>query len=459
MIDLDVKTLFFFSAATNIFIISLFATYVKLYKAKNPIITIFMLARVLVIIFLIFLSLRNGVPKPLGFIVNTTIILFVVFYEMYCISFIERKFDSKHFIRFLLIPLFFSIFLSFFSAASASNRIAAVSLSVAIIHAFISHTLLTDKGKTKIQYITGYLLALISLALLIRSFGAFLDVDAEVTSTKYLLVIPLVFFLILNFIIPLLLLFILKEVDNKIIENDNLKLSELNKSKDKFFSIIAHDLRGPFGGLQQIGELLWLNKNKISEEKREKLTKVLYQNSKNTFNLLDNLLKWASANAGLISYEPSKLNLHKIVLNNLRLFNSQVKLKNLTLNCNFDSELFVYADPDMIDTVIRNIISNAIKFTPNGGKIEIILDKVDKIKNTCTIAIVDNGIGINKDSQLKVFEIDAIVSTLGTNEEKGTGLGLKLCKEFLSINKGTIWIESNENKGTSVFFSLPIENK
>lgn len=459
MIDLDVKTLFFFSAATNIFIISLFATYVKLYKAKNPIITIFMLARVLVIIFLIFLSLRNGVPKPLGFIVNTTIILFVVFYEMYCISFIERKFDSKHFIRFLLIPLFFSVFLSFFSTASASNRIAAVSLSVAIIHAFISYTLLTDKGKTKIQYITGYLLALISLALLIRSFAAFLDVDAEVTSTKYLLVIPLVFFLILNFIIPLLLLFILKEVDNKIIENDNLKLNELNKSKDKFFSIIAHDLRGPFGGLQQIGELLWLNKNEISDQKREKLTEVLYQNSKNTFNLLDNLLKWASANAGSISYEPSQLNLYKIVLNNMNLFDSQVKLKNLKLNCNFERDVFVYADLDMIDTVIRNLLSNAIKFTPNGGKIEIILDKVDSFNNTCTIAIVDNGIGINKDSQLKVFEIDAIVSTLGTNEEKGTGLGLKLCKEFLTINKGTIWIESNENKGTSVFFSLPIENK
>ncbi|HSQ46788.1 MAG TPA: HAMP domain-containing sensor histidine kinase [Lutibacter sp.] len=334
-----------------------------------------------------------------------------------------------------------------------------MSLSVAIIHAFISYTLLTDKGKTKIQYITGYLLALISLALLIRSFGAFLDVGAEITSTKYLLVIPLVFFLILNFIIPLLLLFILKEVDNKIIENDNLKLSELNKSKDKFFSIIAHDLRGPFGGLQQIGELLWLNKNEISDQKREKLTEVLYQNSKNTFNLLDNLLKWASANAGSISYAPYQLNLYKIVLNNMNLFDSQVKLKNLKLNCNFERDVFVYADLDMIDTVVRNLLSNAIKFTPNGGKIEIIIDKVDNFNNTCTIAIVDNGIGINKDSQLKVFEIDAIVSTLGTNEEKGTGLGLKLCKEFLTINKGTIWIESNENKGTGVFISLPIENK
>jgi len=457
MIDIDVKTLFLFSAATNIFIISLFVTYVKLYKVKNPIINIFLLARVLGIIFLMMLSLREGLPKPIGIIINTTVILFVVFYEIYCIAFIERKFDSKHFKRFLLIPLFLSIILSFFSTASVSNRMSVVSLSAAIIYAFIAYTLLTEKGKTKIQHITGYLLVLISFVLLMRSLGAFLGVDIEMTSTKYMLVIPLAIFLILNFIIPLLLLFILKEIDNKIIENDNVKLLELNKNKDKFFSIIAHDLRGPLGSLQQIGELLWLNK--ISEEKREKLTDALYQNSKNTFSLLDNLLKWANANSGLIVYKPSKISLHKIVLNNIRLFNAQVRLKNLELRCNFEQELFVYTDFDMIDTVIRNLISNAIKFTPNGGKIEIILDKIDITNNTCTIAIVDNGIGINLDSQLKVFEIDTLISTLGTDKEIGTGLGLKLCKEFLTINKGTIWIENNQNNGTSVFVSLPIENK
>lgn len=450
MINIDVKTLFVFTAAANIFIIFLFAAYVKLYKVKNPIINIFMLSRLLGIVFLIMLSLRDGAPNQLGIIINTTINLFIVFYEIYCISFIERKFDSKHFKRFLLIPVFFSIALSFFSTASVSIRMTAASLSISMIYAFTAYILLTEKGKTKIQFLTGYILALVALLLLMRALGAFFEVGTEVTSTNYMLILPLIFFLILNLIIPLLLIFILKE-------KDNLKLSELNKSKDKFFSIIAHDLRGPLGGLQQIGELLWLNN--ITDEKREKLTKVLYQNSKNTFNLLDNLLKWASANAGLISYEPSKLNLHKIVLNNMRLFNSQVKLKNLTLSCNFDTDIFVYADKDMIDTVIRNIISNAIKFTANGGNIEIILEKFDKINNICTIAIVDNGIGIAKDSQLKVFEIDTTISTLGTNNENGTGLGLKLCKEFLTINKGTIWIESNGNEGTSVFISLPIENK
>ncbi|MHB1146013.1 MAG: sensor histidine kinase [Lutibacter sp.] len=457
MIDIDVKTLFLFSAATNIFVISLFATYVKLYKVKNPIINIFMLARVLGIIFLMMLSLRDGLPKPIGIIINSTVILFVVFYEIYCISVIERKFDSKHLKRFAILPAFLSILLSFFSTASVSNRMTVVSLSAAIIYAFIANALLTEKGKTKIQHITGYLLALISFMLLMRSLGAFLAVDVEMTSTKYLLVIPLVIFLILNFIIPLLLLFILKEVDNEIIENDNVKLTELNKSKDKFFSIIAHDLRGPLGSLQQIGELLWLNK--ISDEKREKLTNALYQNSKNTFNLLDNLLKWANANSGLIVYEPSQINLHKIVINNLRLFNAQVRMKNLKLQCNFENELFVFADFDMIDTVVRNLISNSIKYTPSGGKIEIILDKIDESNNICTIKIVDNGIGMAKDSQLKVHEIGAIVSTLGTENEKGTGLGLKLCKEFLTINKGSIWIESNENKGTCAFISLPIENK
>ncbi|MDX1829694.1 MAG: HAMP domain-containing sensor histidine kinase [Lutibacter sp.] len=455
MVDIDVKTLFVFSAIANIFIIALFVTYIKLYKVKSPIINIFILSRVLGIIFLIILSLRDGVPKPLGIIINTTINLFIMFYEIYCISFIERKFDSKHFKRFILIPLFFSVVLSFFSTSPVSERISIRSLSVAIMYAFAAYILLTEKGKTKIQRITGYILPLVSILLVMRAFGAILNVNVNMHSTNYMLIIPLVFFLILNLIIPLLLLFILKEKDNETIEIDNIKLSELNKSKDKFFSIIAHDLRGPLGGLQQIGELLWLNN--ITTEKREKLTNVLYQNSKNTFNLLDNLLKWANASSGLIVYKPSQLNIHEIVLNNMRLFSSQVKFKNLNLTCNFENDIFVYADYEMIDTVIRNLISNAIKYTYEGGKIEIILVEINKSNNTCTLAVVDNGVGINKEAQLKIFEIESTVSTLGTKDEKGTGLGLKLCKEFLTINKGSIWIESEENKGTSVFISLPIK--
>ena len=452
MIDIDVKTLFIFSAIANIFIISLFATYVKLYKVKNPIIHLFILSRVLGIVFLIMLSLRNDTPKPLGIIINSTINLFIVFYELYCISFIERKFDLKHIKRFILIPILLSIISYFFITSSESSRIAVISLSVAIMYAFTAYILLTEIGKTKIQHITGYIFVLVSLLILTRALGALYIDGVKMYSTNYMLAIPLIFFLVLNFIIPLLLLFILNE-------KDNLKLNALNKGKDKFFSIIAHDLKGPFGGLQQIGELLWLNKHEITNETREKLTKALYQNSKNTFNLLDNLLKWASANSGLITYKPYQLNLHEIVLNNIRLFNSQVKLKNLRLSCDFDMDLFVYADFNMVDTVIRNLISNAIKFTPIDGRVEIVLDEINETDNTCTIAIVDNGVGIGKDAQLKIFEIDSTVSTFGTNNEKGTGLGLKLCKEFLTINKGIIWIESNVNNGTSVYISLPIENK
>lgn len=448
MINIDVRTLFLFSAAANIFIIALFATYIKLYKVKNPIINIFILSRVLGIFFLIMLSTRESVPKPIGIILNTTINLFIVFYEVYCISYIERKFNSKHFKKYILIPTFLSILLIFYSTASISARITIMSLNVSIIYAFSAYILLTKKGKTKIQYLTGYIFTLASILLLVRAIGAQLEVSVALFSTSYMLVIPLIFFLILNLIIPLLLIFILKE-------KDNLKLSELNKSKDKFFSIIAHDLRGPLGGLQQIGELLWLNN--ISDEKREQLTKSLYQNSKLTFNLLDNLLKWANTNAGLIIYKPYKLNLREIVLNNVRLFNSQVKLKNIKLSCNFEKDLFVYADYDMVDTVIRNLISNAIKFTPINGKIDIIIDKIDVAQNTCTIAIIDNGIGITKETLLKVFEINSIVSTFGTNKEKGTGLGLKLCKEFLTINKGNIKIESHLEKGTKVYLTLPIE--
>ena len=448
MLHIDVKTLFLFSAAANIFIIALFTTYIILYKIKKPIITIFILSRILVIVFLIMLSTRNTIPTPIAIVLNTTINLFIVFYEVYCISFIERKFDSKHFKLSILIPIFFSIVLSFFSTYPVTNRIIALSLSVALLYSFTAYILLTEKSKTKIQYLTGYIFLLTSFSLVIRALGAFLGTEVDVFSTNYMLILPLIFYLVLNLIIPLLLILILKEKDHQ-------KLSEINKSKDNFFSIIAHDLRGPLGGLQQIGELLWLND--ISDEKRERLTKSLYQNSKHTFNLLDNLLKWANTNAGLITYKPEQLNLREIVLNNIRLFNSQIRLKNIKLSCNFEQDLVVYADQNMVDTIIRNLISNAIKFTPMEEKIEIVLDHIDHINNICTIVIIDNGVGIDKETQLRIFEMNTMVSTFGTNNEKGTGLGLKLCKEFLTINKGTLKIKSNIKKGTSVYISFPIK--
>lgn len=318
------------------------------------------------------------------------------------------------------------------------------------MYAFTAYILLTKKGKTKIQYLSGYIFSLASASLIIRSLRAFYEDNSEMYSTNYMLVLPLVFFLILNLIIPLLLLFILKEKDNQ-------KLQELNKSKDKFFSIIAHDLKGPFGGLQQIGELLWLNKSEISDEKRDKLTKALYQNSKNTFNLLDNLLKWANANSGLIVYEPLPINLREIILKNINLFESIAKEKNINLSSKIDNDIVAFADYNMIDTVVRNLISNSLKFTEANGEIEIILTNIDKKNKTFTIAIIDNGVGLDEDSQFKIFELNSIVSTFGTNNEIGTGLGLKLCKEFLTINKGEIWIESKINIGTTVYFSLPLK--
>lgn len=455
MINIDVKTLFVFTAAANIFIIALFVIYIKFYKVKNQILTLFILSRILGIVFLFSLYRRSGVPQPLEIIVFNTVNLFIVFYEIYCISFIERKFDIKHFKKYLLIPVVFTIISYFFITSSENGRIAAMSFSVAALYVFTAYILLLKPGKTKIQHIAGYIFLIGSVIISMRALGALITDDKiNIYSSNYMLVIPLIFFLIVNSLIPLLLLFILKEKDNEIIERDNLKLIELNKSKDKFFSIIAHDLRGPFGGLQQIGELLWLNN--ITDEKREKLTETLYNSSKNTYNLLDNLLQWANANAGLLTSDPSNINLNEIVHTNIRLFNSQVKLKNLKLTCDFDRKLFVFADYNMLNTVIRNVISNAIKFTPNNGKIEIILSEINDFNNTCTIAIKDNGIGINKHFKSKIFEIDSPFSTLGTNNEKGTGLGLKLCKEFLTLNNSEIKIENNNPSGTSVFITIPL---
>ncbi len=240
----------------------------------------------------------------------------------------------------------------------------------------------------------------------------------------------------------------------KIIDNDNKQLKELNATKDKFFSIIAHDLRGPLGSLYSLGEILWTSHDEFDRESRMQILETLATNAKSTFNLLDNLLKWASSNTGAIKFNPKQVNINDIIEENFRIFRTIAESKNLTLKNSLNKNLQAYIDYDMINTVIRNLISNALKYTPNNGTIEILSKK--EPNNYVEIGVSDSGVGIEKNIISQLFELDSMHTTLGTNKEKGSGLGLKLCKEFIEKNNGNIWAESEIGKGTQFWLSLPI---
>ncbi len=252
------------------------------------------------------------------------------------------------------------------------------------------------------------------------------------------------------------LLLILREQNVKIILNDNIELKKLNSTKDKFFSIIAHDLRSPIGSLYQLIQLIVVEQNEISPRDRQNLLNEIYENSKNTFELLENLLQWSRAESGRLTYTPTMINLHEIAGSTIKLFKDNIRNKNQSVALKIDADAAAYADENMVKTVFRNLVSNAIKFTPKDGKITIGASE-DK-ENFIKISITDTGVGIDKDALSQIFDSEFAYSTEGTNMESGTGLGLKLCKEFIQSNKGELSVESEFNKGSTSSFTLPVND-
>jgi PAS domain S-box-containing protein len=230
------------------------------------------------------------------------------------------------------------------------------------------------------------------------------------------------------------------------------QLRELNSTKDKLFSIIAHDLRSPFNAILGLSELLIKNIKDIEVAKSEKYLEIINSSAQNTLVLLDNLLDWAKAQTGEKYYNPEKTNLSAIISEILGVSKSIAKIKNISLNCIQTDDVEVYGDVNMLNTILRNLISNAIKYSHSNGEIAI---SAVRNKNNIEITVSDNGVGMSEEARNKLFEIDANITTIGTANEKGSGLGLILCKEFVEKHGGEIWVKSELGKGSSFLFSLP----
>jgi PAS domain S-box-containing protein len=241
----------------------------------------------------------------------------------------------------------------------------------------------------------------------------------------------------------------------KSLKESEKKLKELNTTKDKFFSIIAHDLRTPFNNILGFSELL-IENTKDSEVAESKIySEIINSSAKNTLVLLDNLLNWAKSQTGQIKFNPKKLNLSSTIQEILDIYISTAKIKNISLNYIPSENIEVYIDQNMLKTVLRNLISNSIKFTNLNGKITI--NAVQK-HNNIEITVSDNGIGMNEETKKKLFKIDTNITTPGTASEIGSGLGLILCKEFIEKQGGEIWVESELSKGSDFKFTFPINS-
>lgn len=237
------------------------------------------------------------------------------------------------------------------------------------------------------------------------------------------------------------------------------KLEESNHTKDKFFSIIAHDLKNPFAGFLGLTQILANDLNTFSLEELQTFGKNLNKSAKNLYILLENLLEWSRMQNDTIQFNPDMCVFAYLVKQNLDIANENIQKKQLTIINNIPNAMMLNIDVSMINSVLRNIIANAIKFTPRNGTIEIGIEESypgNEQPEYLTIYVKDSGIGIPQEMVDKLFKIEERVSRLGTEGESSTGLGLLLCKEFIHKHDGRIWVESEEGVGTKFCFTLPI---
>ena len=230
------------------------------------------------------------------------------------------------------------------------------------------------------------------------------------------------------------------------------ELRHTNNSKDKFFSIIAHDLKSPLSGFIGMTKMLSDNIENLTLDEIRKSINEVNDTSTNLYKLLENLLEWSRVQRGLIKYNPEQFLIYFLFEENSKLLNKFAMNKNIEISNNIPSDIFVYADVTMLNTIIRNLVTNAIKFTNKGGNIRF--DYQDTADHHIFI-ITDTGIGMNEQIAANLFSPEFKSSRAGTNNEPSTGLGLILCKEFINLNNGNLWVESRENIGSKFHFSIP----
>jgi len=240
---------------------------------------------------------------------------------------------------------------------------------------------------------------------------------------------------------------------NEQLRKTNADLKEVIKTKDKFFSIIAHDLRSPFNTLLGFSELLLKEYDNRDPEENKEMIIHIFNSAVHGFDLLNNLLEWSRSQTGRIEYEPQDFSLTDLIRQNILLISDAAYKKNIEVQNEITEYILAFGDRRMINTVVRNLISNALKFTKPGGEIVLSHKKENEF---IEVTVSDTGVGIKEENISKLFRLEESISTPGTDKEQGTGLGLILCKEFVEKNGGEIWVESKIGEGSKFIFSLPV---
>ena len=252
---------------------------------------------------------------------------------------------------------------------------------------------------------------------------------------------------------------LLLEEKNKQLEKANRKLKEseqhlkeLNSTKDKLFSIIGHDLRNPLNALLGFSELISGNSHEYTSEEIQKYSRIINEAAKNIHLLIENLLEWSRSQSGTLEFNPALADVYPVIEEIIKVFSMQADKKKIRITISLPGETFAYFDRNLLSTILRNLVNNAVKFTPGGGMIDISCIPGDE---ELTLSVRDSGVGMTEEQMEQLFRLYGTITMPGTSEEQGTGLGLIICKEFVDMHRGRIWVESKPGKGSNFFITLP----
>lgn len=457
--NLDYHTILFFFVLTNIFNIALFV-YQYFFHHKKWYLAVFITGILFQTIALYLIGHRNTLPSLLSVQISNFFLISSFAFTTFGIISFDGKIRKNIIWFFIVFTLLF--YISFLlKAEDFKIRIIIQTLACSFFYGIAAVYLFIHKEKYKFSIIISSALIIYSIFQLFRISVLYhveqpYDFLKGSTIDNWYLSISL--FVISTLRIGFIML--LKEIDQKTILQINAKLQqhkhqleELNQTKDKLFSIIAHDLRNPFNTILGFSELAIENRKKKRKTESEKYLSIIHSSAQNTLILLDNLLHWSKSQTGKIIYTHKKIVLSSIIGETIELSNSTALAKGISLNQNNPKEIEVYADEEMLKVVLRNLISNAIKFTHINGKINI----YERVNDSyIEITVADNGVGMNEETQKNLFNIETNISTNGTAKEKGSGIGLILCQEIVEKNGGDIWVESELGKGSHFKFTIPI---
>lgn len=451
LLPLDPQTIFLLYFWGNLFVCILIFSYSLSYaSAENrKKLNTFGFGKILLTIGWVLIFLRGIVPDFISINIANTVILSGCFYETIAIiSMNKTRFNRLYRLQIgLTVTAMLAFNITALFGGTINDRIVVMSLGIFAI--YLPPTIGYLREKTINLFRIFYLLCYVCFEILIflRAVYTYFRPQEQFfrQSTFDSLYSIGLFLLTLIGTIGFLLL---------VKEKQDLKIQKLLRDKNIFFSIIAHDLKGPLGSSLALSEILAQEIDNYSREEIKEITEMQYESNKNIYKLLENLLNWSRMQSGMIEYNPKVLILNSLIEENIQLNKNTASNKNIEIKFESDEIVNVLLDKDMIDTVLRNLLTNAIKFTEQQGEIVVRLQKVNK---KAEVSIRDNGIGIPPNIQEKLFKINEKVIQKGTENEMGNGLGLLLCNEFIKKHQGEIWAESKLGKGSTFKFILPLD--